>query len=71
MMSFDNKEEDDGPIMISLETAEKILIIRDYIADKKGIKMGFQETINHMIDELVEKESILDELHKYKKKNNK
>jgi hypothetical protein len=63
--------EDDGPIMISLETAEKILIIRDYIADKKGIKMGFQETINHMMDELVEKENILDELHKYKKKNSK
>jgi DNA integrity scanning protein DisA with diadenylate cyclase activity len=57
--------------MISLETAEKILIIRDYIADKKGIKMGFQETINHMMDELVEKENILDELHKYKKKNSK
>lgn len=70
MMSFD-EQEDDEPIMISLETAEKILIIRDYIADKKGIKMGFQETINHMIDELVEKENILDELHKYKKKNNK
>lgn len=70
MMSFD-EQEDDEPIMISLETAEKILIIRDYIADKKGIKMGFQETINHMIDELVEKENILDELYKYKKKNNK
>ena len=70
MMSFD-EQEDDEPIMISLDTAEKILMVRDYVTDKKGIRMGFQETINHMMDDFIEKESILDELHKHKKKNNK
>lgn len=66
MMMTDNIEDEDGPIMISLENAEGILAIRDYIEKKEGRKMGFQETLNYMLQEVIDKENILDELHKYK-----
>ena len=69
-MTSEIEQNDDEPIMISLELAEGILAVRDYIEKKEGRKMGFHETINHMMDEFIEKENILDKLHEHKKKKN-
>ena len=64
-----DKIEDDDNITISIENAEKILVIRDFILNTEGRKLGFEETINYIIEELVDIKNILDELHDSKKKN--
>ena len=64
-----DKIEDDDNITISIENAEKILVIRDFILNTEGRKLGFEETINYIIEELVDRKNILDELHDSKKKN--
>jgi hypothetical protein len=66
--NINEEEDDDGPIMISLENGERILAIRDYIEKKEGRRMGFVETLSYMMDEVIEKQNILDELHKKKNK---
>lgn len=69
MTTCDMKDNEDEELKFGIETIEKMLLIRDYICKKEGRKFSFVETLDYVIQELVNRENILDELHEMIKKD--
>ena len=57
-------EEDEESMMFSIETIERVLMIRDYIHLKEGRMLSFTETLDYIMTDYADKMGVLDDLKK-------